>query len=183
MNNKYDQTFWFMFLVFWLFWVAVTGSLHYQGLIIGAGLSFFITWFNNDLLFRPDERSFLDLKTVWLYLRYGLHLIIAIFIANFQVVAIVLSPKMPISPGTVRFVKPFKKSLNRVILANSITLTPGTLTIIAEEYFLVHALTRHNAQSVIEWELADELLEIERLQDVKENDRNASSGYNKRLGE
>lgn len=182
-NKKYDYTFWSMALIFWLFWIAVTGSVHYQGLLIGAGFAVFIAWFNNDLLFRSDERSYVDLRSVGLYLRYGLHLILAIFIANFQVVALVLSPKMPIEPGVVRFEKPFKKSLNRVILANSITLTPGTLTIIAEEYFLVHALTRHNAENVVDWELADELLEIEEIQEREERGKGVAQPHTRKMGE
>ncbi len=163
---KLDLTFWFMALAFWLFWIIITGSLRFQELLVGALVAFLLTWFNHDLFFRQDERSVLDLRTLILYLRYTFHLIIAIVLANFQVAFIVLNPRMPISPGIIRFSRPYKKSLNKVILANSITLTPGTLTVLVEgEDFVVHALTRKNAGEVVEWELAKELAEIEEKQE------------------
>lgn len=165
-SAKHDLTFWGTFITLYLFWIVITGSLQKQQLLVGAVLAFFVAWMNNDELFRKDERSLLDIKTVFLYLRYALHLIAAIVRANLQVAAIVLNPKMPISPGMIRFTRPFKKNLNKVILANSITLTPGTLTVLIDgEDFLVHALTRANAEEVVRWELAEELAEIERFQE------------------
>ncbi len=167
MGVKFDRTFWSMFLSFWLFWIVITGSLQMQQLVLGSILAFSVAWFNNDIFFREDERSTLGVGTIMLYLRYIVHLLGAIVVANIQVVAIVLSPKMPITPGMVRFTRPFKKNLNKVILANSITLTPGTLTVLVEgDVFFVHALTYKNAENVAKWELADELAELEHTQEV-----------------
>lgn len=164
-SRQYDLTFWSFVIIFWVFWIVITGSLHFQSLLLGAGMAFFVAWMNDELFFRKDERSLMDLKTMGLYLRYVFHLMVAILLANIQVAVLVLNPKMPISPGMIRFSRPFKKDLNRVILANSITLTPGTLTILVEgDEFTVHALTRKNAEDVVKWELADELAEIEHVQ-------------------
>jgi len=64
--------------------------------------------------------------------------------------------------GMVRFGSPMKTGLHKTILANSISLTPGTLTVLVEEEeFMVHALTRKNAEEVVTWELAEELAKIE----------------------
>lgn len=165
---KFDSTFWFMAVIFWFFWIVVTASLRFQELLAGALIALLIAWFNNELFFRQNERSTLEVKTLLLYMRYTLHLIIAIIQANFQVALIVLNPRMPISPGMVRFSRPFKKTLNKVILANSITLTPGTLTVLVEgDDFVVHALTRKNAGEVVKWKLAQELAELEMAQEAK----------------
>ncbi len=164
--RQYDLTFWFFVAVYWVFWVVITGSLHLPSVLMGGGLAFFVAWINDDLLLRQDERSLVDLRTAGLYLRYVFHLMGAILVANIQVAVLVLNPRMPISPGMVRFTRPLKKDLNRVILANSITLTPGTLTVLAEgDDYMVHALTHKNAEDVMEWELAAELAAIEFAQE------------------
>jgi multicomponent Na+:H+ antiporter subunit E len=137
--------------------------------LVGALIALFISWLNNDLFLRRNERSVLDFRTLALYLRYTFHLVVAIVEANLQVALIVLNPKMPISPGMISFSLPYRKKLNKVILANSITLTPGTLTVLVEEEnFVVHALTRKNAEEVVKWKLAKELAEIEERQEKQE---------------
>ena len=66
--------------------------------------------------------------------------------SGWQVARIVLDPRLPISPTLVRFSPSQSTVVGLVTHANSITLTPGTLTIEAErEAFLVHALTRGGA--------------------------------------
>ena len=66
--------------------------------------------------------------------------------AGWQVARIVLHPRLPVSPALVRFAPSQKSTVGLVTHANSITLTPGTITIEADhESFLVHALTREGA--------------------------------------
>ena len=63
---------------------------------------------------------------------------------------VVLHPKMPIQPMLVRFSTLQPNILTKVILGNSITLTPGTLTLdIIDDKFIVHALTMDTAQDLI----------------------------------
>jgi multicomponent Na+:H+ antiporter subunit E len=66
-----------------------------------------------------------------------------IWLANIHVVKIVLHPRLPIDPALVRVPVRHSSDLARTVFANSITLTPGTITIEAgTDEFLVHALTR-----------------------------------------
>lgn len=61
----------------------------------------------------------------------------------------ILHPDLPISPTLVEFAPTQRTDLGLVIHANSITLTPGTITVEAEPgRFLVHALTREGAQGL-----------------------------------
>jgi multicomponent Na+:H+ antiporter subunit E len=72
---------------------------------------------------------------------YSLWLLCEIAIANWQVVKIVLDPKLPIDPVLIRFDSRVTSDLGITIFANSITLTPGTITVEVEQgEFLVHAL-------------------------------------------
>jgi multicomponent Na+:H+ antiporter subunit E len=72
---------------------------------------------------------------------YSFWLLREIAIANWQVVKIVLDPKLPIDPALIRFDSTVTSDLGITILANSITLTPGTITVEVEQgEFLIHAL-------------------------------------------
>ena len=68
-------------------------------------------------------------------------LFIEIIKANIAVVRAVLSPDLAVSPTLVRIPLPQKTDVGKVMFANSITLTPGTVSVdIQEEHILVHAL-------------------------------------------
>lgn len=157
-----DATFWATAGVLFLFWILITGRLHWQHLFVGALCSYGITLFNHDLLLKQSERPLYHKKTFWKWVVYFYVLVVAVFKANWDVAKIVLKPKMDISPGFIRYRTKVKKPLNRVILANSITLTPGTLTVeMGDDIYVVHALTRANAEDVAEWDMIERLAEIE----------------------
>ena len=69
--------------------------------------------------------------------------------SSLDVTRLVLSPKLPISPTVVKFSTTCTHPVDQVILGNSITLTPGTLTLnIDGNSFLVHSLTRQGAEDI-----------------------------------
>lgn len=73
-----------------------------------------------------------------------------IILANLHVARIVLDPKLPIHPQIIRFETKLPHALAQLVLANSITLTPGTVTINIEgDDFLVHSLTDLSAQQLL----------------------------------
>ena len=77
---------------------------------------------------------------------YVIVLVAEIVKANIAVTKLVLAPEIDIEPCLVRFRTPLKSSAARAVLANSFTLTPGTITVSLDgDEFLVHALTRKNA--------------------------------------
>lgn len=82
-------------------------------------------------------------------LSYWPWLLKEIAVAGWQVTKIILHPRLPVSPALVRF-RPSQASIVGLVThANSITLTPGTITVEAEPgEFLVHALTREGAQAL-----------------------------------
>jgi multicomponent Na+:H+ antiporter subunit E len=74
--------------------------------------------------------------------------------SGWQVTRIILDPKLPIEPTLVR-VRPGQRTpAGLAVHANSITLTPGTVSIdVGEREFLVHALTREGAEGVLSGEM------------------------------
>lgn len=90
-------------------------------------------------------------------------LIKEIALSGWQVARIVLDPRLPISPALVRFAPSQKSTVGLVTHANSITLTPGTITIEADhESFLVHALTRAGAAGLVDSEMDRRVSRLER---------------------
>jgi multicomponent Na+:H+ antiporter subunit E len=72
-----------------------------------------------------------------------------IAVSGWQVTRIILAPRLPVSPVLVRFRPSQKSTAGLVTHANSITLTPGTITVEADhDSFLVHALTRAGAEGL-----------------------------------
>ncbi len=72
-----------------------------------------------------------------------------IAVSGWQVTRIIVDPKLPVSPALVRFTPSQKTAAGLVTHANSITLTPGTVTVEADhDSFLVHALTRAGAEGL-----------------------------------
>ena len=70
-------------------------------------------------------------------------------LANLQVVRLILSPRPALSPSVFRVGTRQTSELGKVVLGNSITLTPGTVTIDIEgDVLLVHALTEASAEDV-----------------------------------
>lgn len=74
--------------------------------------------------------------------------------SGWQVSKIILDPRLPVSPALVRFRPSQKSTVGLVTHANSITLTPGTITVEADHReFLVHAVTREAAAGVVDSEM------------------------------
>lgn len=88
-------------------------------------------------------------------------LIWQIVVASLQVAAVVLNPKMPIDPALLRFKTKFPNTSARVILGNSITLTPGTITIrIKDDEFLVHAIMDISSSGIVDDSLPGEVAKL-----------------------
>ena len=139
-----------MFLLFLIIWIIFNGRFTWEVLAIGLALcvplGLFFSRFMN-YTFRTELR-FLS-RVTWA-VRYVIVLLREIIKANFDVMRLILSAKYEPEPVLLSFRTDLKKSSERVILANSITLTPGTITVGLSEdgRFLVHALDRDIAEGV-----------------------------------
>ena len=92
-------------------------------------------------------------KSFWKHFLWGVQyiaiLLKEIAVANFVVLKIVLSPKKKVHPVIVSFDAPLKNHILQAILADSITLTPGTITVrLYEEKFEVHCLDESMAEGI-----------------------------------
>lgn len=163
-NQKYDYPgAVIIFTLLMGFWLLLTASFHWQQLITGAFFSLILTfaWAGITIGEHSRATSF-TIKQVFLLTYYFICLAWEVFVANFKVAAIVLHPKLPISPGLVIMRNELKKDLTRVLYANSITLTPGTITVDLEgDLHIVHAFTRGAGIDVQDWYLFNIMKKIE----------------------
>ena len=102
------------------------------------------------------------LRRLGRYLQYGVTLVWEIVKANVQTMKVILSPKAAYRPAVVRLQVPLEEASSRVLLSNSITLTPGTVTIRQhEEEFLVLCLDKDGGEAIPDWNLVRILKKLE----------------------
>ena len=121
-------------LVLWLLLTKFT----YSELLVGVIVSIFVA-----LTLRKYHGIKYDWKLLWRFI-YFVFIYLPVFVvemvkANFDVAARVLNPKLPLNPGFVEVDTDLKGDASKLFLANSITLTPGTLSIDAKgEKLFIH---------------------------------------------
>lgn len=126
-----------VFLVCFALWLVLSGSTASLHLLLGVVAAGLVAWVN-----RRDELLSGLLWRLPRMLLYATWLLAEIVKANLQVARLVLDPRLPIDPVVVRFDTVLRSPLGRTTFANSITLTPGTITLDAEDSsFTVHAIT------------------------------------------
>lgn len=145
-----------------VFWLLISASLDWQHIVTGILLVTILTVFWVQLTIDERGKTLISLHQLRIFLRYIIFLGIEIIKANFVVASIVLNPKMPISPGLIVLKIALKRNLPRVFYANSITLTPGTITVDLEgDRLLVHGMTKDHAFGVRSWYLYDIMKDLE----------------------
>lgn len=155
------MTFIFTFLVLFIFWFMLSGE--FSGLLVAFAVIFSLTaaYLSHDFFLRRLRKDHIRVvKDILLYLPW---LMKETIVANLQVVKIILSPSLPIDPQIVEFKSDLKTDLGLTILANSITITPGTVTLDIKEdnIFVVHALTPEHADGLLSREMERRVLKIE----------------------
>jgi multicomponent Na+:H+ antiporter subunit E len=135
------------FLLLFAFWVVLSGRYGLKNILIGIAAAALVTYLTGDLVYQPGRKKSsmpgvrYILRSTWHLVKYVPWLIWAIIKANIQVAIIIIKPKMPIDPVMLQFKTGIKNKVAQVTLANSITLTPGTITVLLEnDTYLVHCL-------------------------------------------
>ncbi len=124
----------FMMLV----WIAFTSSFATHELIVGALTSMIISYLSIRL-FTCCTISIFNPVKIFYMIWYLFVFLWALINSNLDVARRVLTPSLPINPGIVKFKTKLTTNYSKMVLANSITLTPGTLTIdIVDDTFYIH---------------------------------------------
>lgn len=139
----------FTFFAMLFFWIVMSGKFDWFHLGMGVISSALVAGLSNDLLFEGHSKKLVpNVIKFALFLRYVMWLARQIVRANLHIAGLSLSlfPKKHLDPHIVKFRTSLKTDFARFVLANSITLTPGTVTVrIENDIFYVHAITRRSA--------------------------------------
>lgn len=125
--KKYFSTFIFCLLI----WILLAG-ISPPELLLGAGISIILAF----LIGRFTEIAFGWKTPVQIILFLVLYVPVFVYElikSNIDVLFRVLNPKLPINPGFVKVKSDAKGKLGKLIIANSITLTPGTISVDADD--------------------------------------------------
>jgi multicomponent Na+:H+ antiporter subunit E len=125
-------------ILLFLLWLVLTFNLALPNLIVGAAASLLTVLIFGRYFVSDVKKIFQPRRYLWFFV-YSFIFLWACIKANVDVAYRVLHPKMPIRPGIVKFKTVLKSEMARTMLANSITMTPGTITVdIIGDYFYIH---------------------------------------------
>ena len=138
-----------MSILLFLLWLLLNGRVTPEIVAIGAGLTALLMAFMARFLGWSVRRERELFRVAPLFLLYLLNLLWETIKAAVTVLAVALTPSQRPEPVLVEFRSGLPREYQNVILANSITLTPGTITVFQEgDRFLVHALRREYAEGL-----------------------------------
>lgn len=138
-----------MLVLLFFMWLILNGRITVEicviGVVISAALFYFICRFMDYSI----KKEILLFRLLPLLVQYFWVLIKEIVKANICVLKIITSMEKQPEPAIVYFDTGLRTSLSKVMLANSITLTPGTITVSLEEnHFCVHCLDKELAEGM-----------------------------------
>lgn len=137
--NKLSK-FLFTWIIVFLVWLAFTTTFELVEVIVGVVVSFVLAIYNYDFFTNIGLKSFSPRRLMYL-IQYIFVFLWALLKANLNVARIVITPSLPINPGIVEFESKLNSDFAKLVLANSITLTPGTFTIdFIDNRFYIHWL-------------------------------------------
>jgi multicomponent Na+:H+ antiporter subunit E len=131
-----------------IFWLAITGSLKPVDVALGVVFSVLLGVWAARFLWAEDA-PVLTLRQTGRFVLYFGRLLWDIVVAAVQVAEVVLDPRMPIAPVIIAHRTSFSRDVSRVAFANSITLTPGTLTVDVDgNTFYIHCIDERFADDI-----------------------------------
>lgn len=123
-----------------VFWLLLSG--HYTALILGLGVLsvLIVTWFLRRMDKADGEAAFMRLSLNYFF--YLGWLFRQVVLSNIDVARRIWAPSLPIQPSWQRLDTKVSTPLEKTLYANSITLTPGTLTTeVKDDHFMIHSLS------------------------------------------
>lgn len=138
------------FIILFVFWMFLSGRFDYFHLSLGIISCAIVAHASHDLLFKDIRAKNRHIEVIR-FIKYLPWLFYQIVLANIHVAYLVLHPRTLklIDPHIIRFKTRLRKDLSLVTFGNSITLTPGTITVLIKEgHYYVHAIDRFVAEGL-----------------------------------
>jgi len=125
------------FITLWAIWITLSG-FELVEIIVGGVASIILAIIISKLVDYSFDLTF-PIKLVKFIVIYIPLFIYKLILANLDMAYRVLSPSLPINPGFVKIPTNLKSNIGKLTLANSITLTPGTVSLdVDDEFVYIH---------------------------------------------
>jgi multicomponent Na+:H+ antiporter subunit E len=157
------MVFFITFTILFFFWIHLSGQFDIFHLTLGVISCALVSRISGNLLFRKKRVRSTYLWEILRFLKYLPWLLYQIVLANIHVAYLVLHPNMPllIDPHIIKFKVRLKTDIGLTTFGNSITLTPGTITVLIHEgFFYVHAINQKVADDLLTGEMEDRVAQI-----------------------
>jgi len=123
-----------VFLAFFSLWLLLTSALKFDEILVGAAASLLVAYLTSEIMVYGGVRDkFNPARWFWALFYLAYYWLYAEVKAHYDVIRRILSPRMPLRPGIVRVPYTLKSDCGIVCVANSITNTPGTVTVELDE--------------------------------------------------
>ena len=143
MKSNFYHTLILKTLSLCLIWLLLTASFDLFHMGLGFLAAFGVAWLNTD---RATSRSAIPRSRIVWYFPW---LVGRILQSGFHLSAVILHPALPIDPKLIRYRTDLREEAGIVLLGNSITLTPGTITAeINSQELVVHAMDDKSADDL-----------------------------------
>lgn len=155
-----------MFIVLFAFWMVMSGRTETKFIIYGLLTAAVVSWITYPLLLVPNKdhskKYFVFGVSIFKFIGYFFWLMWQLVLANVDVLLATTSQEMTIDPKIVRFYFRADNPMATVVLANSITLTPGTVTVNVTDdgLYEIHALTAGAASGVLDGSMQKKVAEL-----------------------
>ena len=151
-----------MYLMYLILWIIYNGGFTLEILLFGLVIAAAIFAFTCKFMGHSLKRELRMYRKVFGMLRYVCVLVVEIIKANFAVIHMILSEKEEPEPALVHFTADMQTRTGRALLANAITLTPGTITVTLQDAdYVVHCLDESLAVGM------DHSIFVELLEDLE----------------
>lgn len=155
-----------LFILLFVFWIGLSGSFKIKFLIYGILTSAITAWLTYPLLLVANEaktkKYFIFGISIPKFIAYAVWLLWQLILANIDVLRATSSQNLAIDPKVVRFHFKPNNPMATVVLANSITLTPGTVTLNVTDsgIYEIHALTEGAAAGIYAGDMPKKVAEL-----------------------
>ena len=155
-----------MIIVLFAFWMVMSGRTETKFIVYGVLTAAVVSWITYPLLLVPNKdnskRYFVFGVSMPKFIGYFFWLMWQLVLANVDVLLATTSQEMAIDPKIVRFYFRADNPMATVVLANSITLTPGTVTVNVTDdgLYEIHALTPGAASGVLDGSMQKKVAEL-----------------------
>lgn len=153
-----------MYVIFFVLWLIFNGRVTTEIVIFGLVVAAAMYWFICKFMDFSPRRELEYLRKGSYVLQYLYHLVREIVKANFATMKLICSAGRVVEPALIEFETHFQRDASRFMLANAITLTPGTITVAVEgDKFIVHCLDKTLAEGIESSVFVKLLEKIERM--------------------